>query len=52
MPLPVHNPVAKIGVIVGTVVGMIVRGEQGDVETFKVNLTYSQALATKPISMQ
>ena len=42
----------KVNIIVGTVIGMIVRCEQMNVETFKVNLTNSQSLASKPVSMK
>ena len=50
--IPVDNPVTKICVIVWTVICMIVRCEEVNVETFEVHLTYSQALASKPVSMQ
>ena len=44
--------VSKIFVIVGTIICMVVRGEQVNVESLEVNLTNPESLSSKPVSMQ
>ena len=47
-----NYPVSQIFVIVVTVVCMVVRGKQVNVEALIINLTDSKSLPSKPVAMQ